>query len=202
MREKYQNEIEKRIDSYQIGYAFSASDFVDIACVDPTNKALSRLLEEGRIRRIVKGIYDKPEYSKLLNEYSVPNVDNVADALSRKFNWTIAPTGETALNYLHLSTQISNVWKYISDGPYRKYEIGPYLLEFKHCANKETSGYSKITLVVIQAIKAIGKDNILENDIERISEVISVNDKNIILSEAKTATAWVYDVLRRVCINA
>ena len=45
MREKYQIEIEKRIENFGSGYAFSAIDFIDIAGTDPTNKALSRLGE-------------------------------------------------------------------------------------------------------------------------------------------------------------
>ena len=53
------------------------------------NKILSRLSEEGRIRRITQGLYDVPEYSSLLQEYAVPRPDMVAEALARKFNWTI-----------------------------------------------------------------------------------------------------------------
>ena len=56
--------------------------------------------ESGTIRRIIQGIYDKPVYSELLNEYSSPKVEKVVEALARKFNWTVAPAGETALNYL------------------------------------------------------------------------------------------------------
>ena len=81
MREKYQIEIEKRIENSGSGYAFSAIDFIDIAGTDPTNKALSRLGESGTIRRVIKGIYDKPSYSKLLGEYSAPNIEKVAEAM-------------------------------------------------------------------------------------------------------------------------
>ena len=62
MREKYQIEIEKRINEFADGYVFSSIDFADIADTDPINKALSRLNETGIIRRIIQGIYDKPIY--------------------------------------------------------------------------------------------------------------------------------------------
>ncbi|MCR5770032.1 Transcriptional regulator, AbiEi antitoxin, Type IV TA system [Butyrivibrio fibrisolvens DSM 3071] len=199
MREKYQIEIEKRIEDADLGYAFSAIDFADIAGTDPTNKALSRLGEAGTIRRVIKGIYDKPLYSKLLGEYSSPNIEKVAQALARKYNWTIAPSGETALNFLHLSTQVPNSWSYISDGPYRKYDIGSYQVEFKHCANKEISGKSFITISVIQAIKYIGKDKIQQEDKERLSKALSSSDKEIILREAITTTAWIYKVIKEIC---
>lgn len=196
MREKYQIEIENRIRQFDSGYVFTAADFFDIADTDPVNKALSRLNKNGEIRRIIKGTYDKPLYSILLKEYAVPDINSLAYALARKFNWTIAPTGETALNYLHLSTQVPNTWEYISDGPYRKYDVGKYTLEFKHSANKDTSGKSFITVIVIQAIKAIGKDKISLDDIKRLSKLIKEEDKSIVLNEARTSTAWTYKVIK------
>ena len=199
MREKYQIEIENRIKNFEGGYAFSAVDFADIADTDPTNKALSRLNESGTIRRIIQGVYDKPVYSELLNEYSSPKVEKVVEALARKFNWTVAPAGETALNYLHMSTQVSNSWSYISDGPYRKYELGPYTIEFKHCANKEISGKSFLTVAVIQALKFIGKANIQEEDIERLSFSIPSEQKKKVLEESQTTTAWIYKVIKEAC---
>lgn len=199
MREKYQIEIEERIKNFEGGHAFSAVDFADIADTDPTNKALSRLNKNGTIRRIIQGVYDKPLYSELLDEYSSPKVEKVVEALARKFNWTVAPAGETALNYLHISTQVSNSWSYISDGPYRKYEIGPYTIEFKHCANKEISGKSLLTVSVIQALKFIGKTNIQEEDIERLSFSIPSEQKKKVLEESKTTTAWIYKIIKEIC---
>ena len=199
MREKYQIEIEDRIKNFEAGYAFSAVDFADIADTDPTNKALSRLNENGTIRRIIQGIYDKPVYSELLKEYSSPKIEKVVEALARKFNWTVAPAGETALNYLHMSTQVSNSWSYISDGPYRKYEIGSYIVEFKHCANKEISGKSLLTVSVIQALKFIGKANIQEEDIKRLSFSIPSEQKKKVLEESQTTTSWIYKVIKEAC---
>ena len=199
MREKYQIEIENRIKNFEGGYAFSAVDFADIADTDPTNKALSRLNESGTIRRIIQGVYDKPVYSELLNEYSSPKVEKVVEALARKFNWTVAPAGETALNYLHMSTQVSNSWSYISDGPYRKYEIGSYTIEFKHCANKEISGKSFLTVSVIQALKFIGKANIQKEDIERLSFSIPSEQKQKVLEESKTTTSWIHKAIKEAC---
>ena len=199
MREKYQAEIEERIKKFKPGHAFSAMDFIDIADTDPTNKALSRLCGSMVIRRVIQGIYDKPVYSKLLGEYGAPNIEEVVGALVRKFNWTIAPEGETALNYLRLSTQVPNSWSYISDGPYKKYVIGKYQVEFKHCANKEITGKSYITVSVIQAIKYIGKDNIQKDDITRLSNILSKEEKKTVLRESMTTTAWIYKIIKEVC---
>ena len=63
--------------------------------------------------------------SDLLNTNNPP-----PQALARSYHWTIAPCGNTALNLLGLSTQVTAVWSYISDGPYETYELNSTKLEF------------------------------------------------------------------------
>ena len=46
--------------AYPFGTAFSASDFLDIAEANSVSQALFRIEKEGKIRRVMNGIYDKP----------------------------------------------------------------------------------------------------------------------------------------------
>jgi integrase len=71
----------------------------------------------------IRGIYDYPRFSKLLDQSLSPDIDQVARALARKFRWCIQPTGATALNFLGLSTQVPARAVYLSDGPDRVYQI-------------------------------------------------------------------------------
>ena len=48
----------------------------------------------------MRGVFYKPKYSKLLDEYIAPSPDAVAHALARNYGWTIFPCGDTALNLL------------------------------------------------------------------------------------------------------
>ena len=198
-RPKYQSEVEERIMSYPYGAAFSASDFLDIAEANSVSQALFRIEKDGMIRRVITGIYDKPAFSQLIQEYSVPRVDKIAEALARKFNWNIAPSGDTALNILHISTQVPNVWEYVSDGPYREYMIGNVPLKFKHIMPREINGYSAITVMIIQGIRAIGKGNMTQEQLDRFSSVITADDKDVILKEAKTASGWIYKEIKKIC---
>lgn len=198
-RPKYQAKIEERISNYPFGTAFSASDFLDIADANPVSQALFRLEKDGDIRRVINGIYDKPAYSQLIHEYGVPRIDKVADALARRFNWNIAPSGDTALNLLHISTQVPNVWEYVSDGPYREYLIGKTPLRFKHIMPREINGYSSITIMVIQGIRAIGRGNMTQEQTIRFSSVLTAEDKMTLLTEARTASGWIYKEIKRIC---
>jgi hypothetical protein len=198
-RPKYQSQIEERIMGYPYGTAFSASDFLDIADANSVSQALFRIEKDGKIRRVINGIYDKPAYSQLIQEYGVPRVDKIAEALARRFNWNIAPSGDTALNILHISTQVPNSWEYVSDGPYRDYMIGKVPLKFKHIMPREINGYSPITVMIIQGIRAIGKGNMTQEQTARFSSVITTEDKDTLLKEARTASGWIYKEIKQIC---
>ena len=178
---------------------FVAPDFADIADTATIRQGLKRLYQSGIIRRIIRGIYEKPKYSKLLDEYVAADPDAVAKALARCYHWTIAPCGNTALNLLGLSTQVTAVWSYISDGPYKTYEWNSTKLEFKHRTNKEITGLSYMTSLVIQALKTLGRTNVTPEIIQTLSEKLSEAEKQACLKEATESTDWVYDTIRKMC---
>lgn len=178
---------------------YIVGDFLDLGEYHAVRKALLRLDESGKIQKIMRGVYYYPRYSKLLDEYEAPSPCKVAKTLARKFGWTIAPCAETALNQLGLSTQVPAKWSYISDGPYHKFQIGTFIIEFKHRSNREISGISRQTAVIIQALKAIGKDNVTDVQIDIIRRQLSDEDKSNVLKEARQATVWVYDLIKQIC---
>ena len=199
MAKGYMQEIRERILSAEEGSAFSTSDFADIADTNTVRSALYRLIQDGILRRILNGVYEKPKYSKLLDEYVAADPEAVANALARSYHWTIAPCGNTALNLLGLSTQVTAVWSYISDGPYKTYEWNSTKLEFKHRTNKEITGLSYMTSLVIQALKTLGRSNITPEVIQMLSEKLTDKDKQACLKEATESTDWVYDTIRQIC---
>ena len=199
MREKYQTLIEQRIAEMEPGNVFVTSDFADIAPTAAINMTLSRLEDSGSIRRILRGIYDKPRFSKLLKESVAAAPSKVAYAIARKNRWSIIPMGETALNLLRLSTQVPAVWQYVSDGPYKEYSYDKVHISFRRTSNKEATGYSYMTGLVIQGFRALGRDHVNEEVISALSRQLSSEDKKTMLVEAQGTTAWIFDYIKEVC---
>ena len=199
MANGYMSGIRERVLSAEDGTVFVTSDFADIADTNTIRQSIYRLVNDGTLRRILQGVYEKPKYSKLLEEYVAADPDAVAKALARSYHWTIAPCGNTALNLLGLSTQVTAVWSYISDGPYKTYEWNSTKLEFKHRTNKEITGLSYMTRLVIQALKSLGRSNVTSDVIKTLSEKLSDDEKQACLKEAAESTDWVYDTIRKIC---
>jgi len=169
-RDMYLPLIRERIALYGHGSIFMPPDFKDIANRETVKKSLQRLNKEKYIRRIMRGVYDYPEYSDFLEEYVEPSPNEVAKAIARNYGWTIVPFGDTALNILGLSSQVPAVWTYVCDGGYKEYELDRFILKFKRTTNKEITGISHKTALIIQAVRALGKDNIDNAIIKNISK--------------------------------
>ena len=199
MAHGYSKQIQDRIKNASDGTVFVNTDFVDIANQETVRKNLNRLVQTGVLKRVLNGVYEKPKYSKLLGEYIAVDPDAVAKALARSYHWTIVPCGNVSLNLLGLSTQVPAVYSYVSDGPYKIYELGSTKIEFKHRANKEISGLSYTTSLVVQALKTLGKSNISSDVIQILGNNLSKENKQVCLKEAKETTSWIYNAIQNIC---
>ena len=180
--ESIDDRIISRIYGHQRGWIFSKNDFLDIAGDAATRKALSRLEQKGTIRRVLRGVYDYPRISTLFNEAMGPDMD--------------------ALNVLELSTQVPAQSVYLSDGPSKTYEVGNRQLLFKKRSLKE-SGYKHCeSELVVQALKALGKERIDDKVYQRLSKKWTPTFWQKILRDTKTAPAWVCDVIRHITKEA
>lgn len=198
-RPDYLNQIRGNIERAEAGSVFVSTDFTDITDKKTVNMGLIRLADEGLIKKILFGVYYKPEFSELLGETIAPSPNKVAHALARNFGWTIAPCGDTALNLLGLSTQVPSQWVYVSDGAYKEYTFDNTTIKFKRTTNKEISKVSYKTALTIQALKALGKENITKQVISRLKKILTDEEKEKMLAESKSATSWVLELIKIIC---
>ena len=180
------------------GWAFSPHDFLDLGVRPTVDSALHRLEKRGEIRRVIRGIYDYPRFSKLLDQPLSPDIDQVARALARKFRWHIQPSGATALNFLGLSTQVPARATYLSDGPDRVYQIGNTALVFEHTALKESGVDLKESGLIVQALKSLGQERITPEVIAKIRAWLPESLRSKVLADTKTATGWVYGAIQQI----
>ena len=194
-----QDKIMKKILRAPHGMGFTASDFADVAEPRTVGKSLERLAATGKIRRVMRGVYDRPRYSEFLQEYEAPSPVGIAEALARNYHWTIVPSGQIGLNQLGLSTQVPTAWTFVSDGPYKSYQVGSITLRFKHSTNKNITGMSLKSAMVIRALKEIGQSEVQEGIIARLRSHLTHDEKQRLYCESQRATAWMRSAIRKIC---
>jgi len=198
MKKTAKNLIVSRIYGRGRGWSFTPNDFIKDFKRWEISDSLEDLTNEGRIRRILRGLYDYPLFSELLNKTVAPDMEQVASALARKFGWRIQPTGDTALNYLNLSTQVMGNYIYLSDGPSKKYDICGQTLEFKRTTFKEASLQNKAAALVVQAIKAVGEDKVTSEFKSKLKDKFDKDEWQKIKTDGSKAPLWVYNIISEI----
>lgn len=196
--ESVKNRVLSRIYGRGRGWAFTPNDFSNDFKRWEISNSLEDLVNEGKIRRIIRGLYDYPIFSNILNKNVAPDMEQIAFALARKFSWRIQPSGETALNYLELSTQIMGKHIYLSDGPSKTYDILGQTLEFKHHIYREAAISDKKTMLVVQSIKSIGENNITSEFLSKLENKFTQEDWVKIKKNSSKATGWIYKIISEI----
>lgn len=196
---QYTEQLIERIDSLSDGTPFIAKDFSDITDAHTIRRLINLMIGRGEISRIIPGVYYRPRISKVVGLPVPPRTDAVARAIARANGWTIAPGGETALNQLGLSAQVPAEWVYLSDGPYRNYSYGNTRIKFKRTTGKNLKGMSSSSVMVVQALKALGKEQVTEDVIRQLSYRLSKAEKQELAGQTMMATEWIREAITSIC---
>ena len=201
MEQNIATRILSRIHSIGRGKVFTPKDFLDLGSHETVRQTLSRLAKEEKIRRLLRGVYEYPAFSRLLNAPASPDPDAIAQAIARTHGWTLIPSGETALNILGLSTQVAAQWEYFSDGPSKKFSWQGGTLILKHRTNKETSKLSPKTALVVQALKTLGETNVDKSVLAILRGKMDSTERNRAVREARYVTSWIYEIIKKLAVE-
>lgn len=194
-----QAKLEEVLQTFEKGSLIVAQDFLDIGNYEAVKRALSRLHTEGKLTRVLRGLYQTPNYNAFLKKEIGPSPKKVAKKLAEKFGWTIAPAEDTALNELGLSTQVPAKYTFISDGPTKKYTLDNGLdIQFKHKTNKEISKLTTKEASVIEAIQTISQENMTDQIRKKILNTLDDEELNHLLESGKSMRYWIYDELKNI----
>ncbi len=190
--------IGNRITQIGAGKAFTAADFSGVASARNASNVLGRMHAKGKLSRAVRGVYYVPEKSALINVEVPVSADEVVRAIARANKWIVCPAGDAALNKLGLDAQTPAKLTYVSSGPYKSYKYGNREIELKHRANRDLLDCSEITCTVVQALKALGKDNIDARIIGTLARNLSDEQVNVLVKESTGLTSWVEEAIKRI----
>jgi len=188
----------KRIEASPKGKSFVLSDFADLGSYDAVKKAVSRLAAEGKLTRVQRGIYQKPNYNEFLKQDVSLSPREVAEAIARAYGWHIVPSGEAALNQMGLSTQVPAVYEYVTDGPHKTIRHHQFVIKFKRRTNREISEISPKSALLIEAIKAIGKEGMNKGIRSKMMSKFNQEEKKKLLKEAQRTRSWVYEEIKKM----
>jgi hypothetical protein len=85
---------------------------------------------------------------------------------------------------------------FLTDGTPRSIIVGKRTVKFKRTSPKNLAVKGKITSLVIQALKEIGKDNVTAVQLEKIKIHLEKEKQEIIKNDAKLAPVWISKIMK------
>lgn len=163
--------VRQTVAGFPKGHVFTAEHIsIELEVKQAVQRSLSRLIEEGSIRRIYNGIYYKPEASRILKGRVLPpNIDQAIKVITAKNNETIQIHGALACNRLGLSTQMPLAKVFHTNGFSREIEIGGARIKFLHTNNDQLLQYAGTNVgLAISALHYLGYRYVNTEVIEKI----------------------------------
>jgi len=190
-----------RIYNHKRGWVFTPIHFRDLGTDLAIRKALQTLHDEGRIKRLERGLYIYPEIHAKLGQL-LPTPDQIALALAGKDDLRIQPSGAYAANLLGLSEQVQAKIVFLTDGLNRKIKVGNQEIQLRRTTPKNMATAGRTSGLVIQALRYLGQNHVDDETIKKLARRLTSGECRKLMADIRYAPAWIGAIFRRLAEGA
>jgi predicted transcriptional regulator of viral defense system len=171
-------ELEQWIEEH-VGQVFILTDLA-IQELDSSNGIkmhLSRLVDQGMLKRLRKGIYFVPRTKQIFGKEvkSTPSHSDIIAALGRLWKTIFIPDGPVAAHSLGLTTQVPQHRVYMTKKSPYKEQIGNHLIELRKVSESKMLGAGTNAGIILSALEYL-KNEMSQTQIKQIAMIIAEND--------------------------
>ncbi|MFG6519228.1 MULTISPECIES: DUF6088 family protein [Sulfitobacter] len=184
---------------------WTPADFADIGGRAAVDKALQRMVTSGQLRRIQRGLYDKPSQNALTGKSTVPDYRAVIDAIARRdqVRWLI--DGMTAANTLGLTNAVPAKIEVLVDARLKPVTLDNQKIVFKQAAPSRLYWAGRPGMYLVQALHWL--HDVMSSDEEQaavqsaVRRLLASHETGpALLDDLKSGFAatpiWMQDILR------
>ena len=186
--------LKQRIEAMPEDCILFRSDFPEYHA-EFVGSVLSELTNEVILVKIAHGIYAKPRKSRF--GVVLPSVEKVVQAIAIRDNAKVLPSGMTALNSLGLSTQVPMNYTFLTTGCERTVILSSRKVVLKRGVPKNFCYSTRLASLLVQALKALKKDNVGESELKIIRQLVSKEtDKETLIKDVDMMPAWMKRIVK------
>ena len=131
---------------------WTPGDFLDLGKRDAVDKALQRLVGSDALRRVDRGLYDKPRINSLTRRPTPPDYRSVIDAVGRRDQVRLLIDGMTAANDLGLTNAVPGQVIVHTDGRLRSIKLDNLTVQFKVTAPSKLYWAGRPAMKIVQSL--------------------------------------------------
>lgn len=194
------DKIIKRVRGHGRGkWVCTPKDFLDLGGRAAVDQALSRLVKNGVLRRISRGLYDLPKISGILKRPAPANIDAAVNALARRNNVKIMPDGIFAANQLGLTNAVPAKALYVTNGVTKTVKIGSRTIHLRHVSQRLTDWAERPAGCVVQALDWLGSNVASDPDTINILRKRVSNDlKSDLINGIALLPSWMTSIVHKI----
>jgi Family of unknown function (DUF6088) len=197
--------IAARINAIGSGQVWVPTDFAQLGNRDAIDKALQRMVLAGELRRIDRGLYDKPVLNRLTKRPTAPDYRAVLAAIARRDQLRMLVDGMTAANDLGLTDAVPARVTIHTDARRRAIQLDQLIIDFKYTAPSRLYWAGRPAMRVVQALYWLKDTLASDRDrvLSRLTQVLSdpVHGAAIgqdLVDGFSVLPAWMQDLLRQL----
>lgn len=188
------SQLSRRVQRSASGTVFTPDAFAAMGSRAAIDKALQRMVKRGELRRLSRGLYDKPRHDELFGTLW-PSVDAVVKAVADKDRIRTQPAGAYAANLLGLSEQVPAQVVLLTDGISRTVQAGPMKIVFKRTTPRQMAAAGRLSGLLIQAFKSLGAAHITPARIEHLRQALPSAERAALVRDLALAAGWMRPLL-------
>ncbi len=181
------------------------TDFAAFGSRDAVDKTLQRLVHDGELRRIDRGLYDRPIINSLTKRPTSPDYRAVVDAIARRDQLRVLVDGMTAANDLGMTDAVPARVTVHTDARRRSVKLDNLVIEFKQTAPSRLYWAGRPAMRFVQALHwlkdtlATDQQRILDKLGKLLADPVHGNAiRQDLLEGFSTLPAWMQGLVREL----
>ena len=195
--------ISSQIDTAGPGHVWVPTDFAHLGNRDAIDKALQRMVLAGDLRRIDRGLYDKPSINRLTQRPTTPDYRAIIDAIARRDQLRLLVDGMTAANDLGLTDAVPARVTIHTDARRRAIKVDKLVIDFKQTAPSRLYWAGRPAMRVVQAMHWLKDTLVVDHDriVSRLNQLLVDSEQGVAIGQDlrngfSVLPAWMQDIVR------
>lgn len=161
------------IQSMPRGRPLTSSRFAALGPRGAVDRALSRIVHEGEIKRLSRGVFVRPRKSRFVGSV-FPAVADVVRAIAKDRGETVQVHGAEAARRFGLTTQVPTTPVFHTSASTRSIRIGNCSVRLIHTANRRRLQFAGTPAgIAIAALWYLGRDKVTPQAVDKMKSSLS-----------------------------
>jgi hypothetical protein len=172
-------------------------DFSSAGSPAAVRQALARLAKQGKLRRIRRGLYERPRPHPIIGQTASSSMD-VARVIMEQRNAPWEVSGASAANLLGLSEQVPAQLVIQTTAQVPPVTLGKSQIKFKRVAPSSLIGAGTEAGLTIQALRYLGPGGIGPAQIERLRRTLKPGTKRELRKFIHKLPEWMGPIIASI----